>query len=198
MFKKLSLFALLVVGLFTMVACNNQDDVILEDETYDYYITGQFADWGNAFGNEDYKMEPIALNDERVSSIKDELEGAELLYVIEATFPAEDPGWSVTYTIDGTETTVTGNQTVKFARIEMIDGEAIPTWWAPSPESGEIFNLTPDTLFIPNYVDPDGSEFEEGLGSWNDNPIVLEPGTYTMVFAFVDGQRWLGAIPVTE
>ncbi|MDA3932565.1 MAG: hypothetical protein PF513_07495 [Tenericutes bacterium] len=197
MIKKLSLFALLVVGLFTIAACNN-DDVILVDETYDYYITGQFADWGNAFANEDYKMEAIALNDERISSIKDDLDGAELLYVIEATFSAEDAGWTVSYTIDGVEIEVTGNQTVKFARIEMIDGEAIPTWWAPSPESGEINNLTPDTLYIPNYVDPDGDDFVDGLGSWNDNPIMLDAGTYTMVFAYIDGVRWLGAIEVTE
>ncbi|MFP4478320.1 MAG: hypothetical protein ACLFPM_02660 [Candidatus Izemoplasmatales bacterium] len=198
MFKKLSLFALLVVGLFTMVACNNQDDVILEDETYDYYITGQFADWGNAFGNEDYKMEPIALNDERVASIKGDLEGAELLYVIEVTFPDEDAGWTQAYTIDDEEIEVNGNQTVKFARTEIIDEEVIPTWWAPSPESGEIHNLTEDTLYIPNYVDPDGDDFVDGLGSWNDNPIVFEPGTYTMVFAYMDGQRWFGALEVTE
>jgi ABC-type oligopeptide transport system substrate-binding subunit len=202
------LAAFLFVGI---AACDGTEEEttlppILEDTEHDYYVTGNFAGWAEAFGDEEYEFEATRITDPALTDLYDDIEEATLLYTIDVTFPAEAAGWDVTYTIDGTEEVFDGNQTVKMARTTMTDGEAIPDFWMPSPESGEVFNLTPDTLFIPEYVDPSSSEFDPdaGTGDWNGNPVVMVPGEYTIVFAEVDGQRWMGAIlneeytPVTD
>ncbi|QLY39940.1 hypothetical protein HF295_03335 [Hujiaoplasma nucleasis] len=178
----------------------DETDPILEDPTYDYYVTGNFAGWADAFGVAQYKFEATRVSDPELAEVSSQIQDATLLYSIDVILPAEGAGWDVTYTIDGTETTFDGNLTLKFARIQMMDGEAIPTWWAPSPESGQVYNLTPETLFIPNYIDPASSSYdpELGTGNWNDNPVVFVPGEYRVVFALVNGQRWLGAILLEE
>lgn len=201
--KKFSLLAVLFLAVFALAACGGEDEddiddtIILEDTEHNYYVTGNFAGWGDAFGVEDYEMEAIALGDQRIADLRDDLVEAEYIYIIEATFPDEDPEWGGSYTIDGTVTEFHGNQTVKFGKTTTADPD-IPLFWFPSPESGEVFNLTPDTLFIPNYIDENSEDYDPDLGTghWNDNPIVLETGTYHIVYAYVDGQHWVGAIPV--
>ncbi len=137
-------------------------------------------------------MVAIAKNDERVASLKDELKDVEFLYLLEATLPADDAGWAVTYKIDGTVTELNGNLTVKVIRTTVDDSDA-RDWWAQSPESGEINNLTPDTLYIPPFVE----ENVDQAGGWNDNPAALAAGTYYIVFAeFEDGSRALGLVEV--
>ena len=43
----------------------------------------------------------------------------------------------------------------------------------------KIDNLTPETAFVPNFTE---EEAFEGSGKWNDNPVVLEAGTYYVVY----------------
>ena len=184
--KKLLVLLLALVFSFGLVACSNEP---LANADKDYYATGQFNGWDTV---ETGKMVAIAKNDERVSSIKGELKDVEFLYLLEATLPDGDAGWTVTYTIEGTETTVNGNLTVKIIRTTAGDPDA-RDWWAQSPESGEITNLTPDTLYIPPFVE----ENVGGAGGWNDNPIAFEAGDYYIVFAeFEGGARGLALIPV--
>ncbi|MDT8336211.1 MAG: hypothetical protein RQ856_00130 [Candidatus Izemoplasmatales bacterium] len=184
--KKLLVLLLALVFSFGLVACSSEP---LANAEKDYYATGNFNGWDTV---EAGKMVAIAKNDDRVASIKGELSGVEFLYLLEATLPATEAGWTATYTIDGTETTVDGNLTVKVIRTTAGDPDA-RDWWAQSPESGEIVNLTPETLYIPPFVE----ENVDGAGGWNDNPIAFEAGTYYIVFAeFEDGVRALALIPV--
>ncbi|HCZ24538.1 MAG TPA: hypothetical protein DHV05_06805 [Acholeplasmataceae bacterium] len=57
-------------------------------------------------------------------------------------------------------------------------GDEVPNWWGQSPESGEIENLTPETLYVPPFVE----ENVDMAGGWNDNPAALAAGTYYFVY----------------
>ncbi len=172
--KKKLLF--LFVALFAVLFLVGCEDTIAVDESHDYYVTGQFAGWGDAAGVEEFKMEAIGAKDSRVASIKDDLKDAKYIYIIEATLPAEEAGWDVTYKIDGEMVTVDGNLTVKILQINA--GEEAPNWWGQNPESGEFRSLTPDTLYMPPYVE----ENVDDAGDWNANPVALEAGTYYVVY----------------
>lgn len=186
--KKLFVLLLGLVLALGLTGCNNDP---LVDEDNNYWATGQFAGWGDAAGNTDYQMEAIAKNDDRVDGL--ELDDVMYLYLLEVTLPDGEAGWTVTYTIDGTETTVDGNLTVKIIKTDATDADNIPVWWAQSPESGELTNLTEETLYVPPFVE----ENVDGAGTWNDNPIAFEAGTYYLVFAqYEDGSRAIGLVEV--
>ena len=191
--KKITVLFFSLFAVLLLAACGG--GTILEDEGHAYFVTGNFAGWGDAIGLEDFRMEAIALNDDRVSSIRSDLRGATALYIFEATFPTTEAGWGPTYTVNGVSTFFDGNLTVKVVRTSAADTD-IPLWWGPSPESGEIRNLTTDTLFMPKFIDDGSPDFdpEAGTGHWNDNPVVLEAGTYHIIFAVINGQRYMGAI----
>lgn len=190
----------LVLGLvlsIALVGCGP-----LENAEKDYYVTGNFNGWDTVA---DGQMEAIAKNDERVASIKDELDGVEFLYIKEIVLPTDEAGWGVNYIIDDVNTSLDGNLTVKVIRTATGDPDT-RDWWAQSPESGEIMNLTPDTLFVPEFVENATTSVVVGegdaavtftSGAWNDNPVALAAGTYYAVFAeFSDGTRGLGLIVV--
>lgn len=191
--KKFLLFVFALLTVFTLSACGGSR--ILEDEGYAYFTTGNFAGWGDAIGRESNLMEAVALNDERIASIRSDLSGATAVYVFEANFPTDAAGWGPEYNVNGTVQTFDGNLTVKVVRTT-ADDQDIPLWWGPSPESGEINNLTPDTLFMPRYIDDNSTDYDADAktGNWNDNPVVLEAGSYLIVFAVINGQRYMGAI----
>lgn len=189
--KVLAIILGLVLSL-TMIGCG-----VLENEAKDYYVTGQFNGWDTV---ETGMMTAIAKNDDRVASIKDELSGVEFLYIAEITLSADDAGWGVKYIVDGVNTTLNGNLTVKIIRTTAGDSDA-RDWWAQSPESGEIVNLTPSTLFMPEFLETATTSVTDGddtftSGAWNDNPAALAAGTYYAVFAEFEGSRGLGLIEV--
>lgn len=184
--KKLVLLLVVLFGAFALVGCVSGE--ILADEAHDYYATGQFAGWGEAVGNEDYKMVAIARNDERIKSIVDDTKGAVYLYLLEITLPEGEAGWTVTYKIDGVEKVLDGNLTVKMIRTDA--GDEIPNWWGQSPESGKIDNLTPETLYIPPFVE----ENVDQAGGWNDNPVAMEAGTYYLVYVKYEDSQALALI----
>ena len=185
--KKLFLMLVALLFSFGLVACSSEP---LANAEKNYYVVGNFNGWGEGIGD-DSKMEAIAKNDDRVASIKGELSGVEYLYLLEITLPTDAAGWDVTYTIDGTETTYDGNLTIKVVRTAIDDPDSID-FWAQNKESGEIDNLTPDTLYLPTYAET----VDDGSGTWADNPIALEAGTYYLVFAEFDGSRAMGLIEV--
>jgi hypothetical protein len=181
------LFTLFVV-LFIAVALFACSDKVLVDEAHDYYVTGNFAGWGGAAGNPDYKMEAIGINDARVASIKGQLKGATGLYIIEIVLPSTDAGWGPEYKVNGVLTTFNGNLTVKVIQTEA--GDDIPNFWAQNPESGAITNLTPATLYIPPFVE----ENVDQAGTWNDNPVAKTAGTYYLVFVIFQGSKAMALI----
>ena len=189
--KVLAIILALVLSL-TLIGCG-----VLENEEKDYYVTGNFNGWDTV---DTGMMTAIAKNDDRVASIKDELDGVEYLYIVEITLPAEEADWGVNYIIDGVNTALNGNLTVKVIRTTVDDSDA-RDWWAQNPESGEITNLTPATLFMPEFLETATTsetvdEVTFTSGSWNDNPAALAAGTYYAVFAEFDGSRHLGLIEV--
>jgi hypothetical protein len=184
--KKLGLVICMVVLATVFAGCSS--GTILTDAAHDYYATGQFANWGDAAGNADFKMDAIALNDKRVSSIKKQLKGATGLYVKEIELPAAAAGWDVTYKINGTETKLDGNLTVKV--IQTATGDNVPSFWAQSPESGEIKNLTADTIYVPPFVEANVDQ----AGTWNDNPAALKAGKYDLVFVTFEGSKAMALI----
>lgn len=183
--KKLLVAVLTLVLSLGLVGCNTK---ILENMEKDYYATGNFNGWDT---KAEGKMEAISISDERVSSIKADLKGAESLYLLEIVLPADDAGWTVEYKIDGTVTTLNGNLTVKVIRTPKDDPDT-RDFWAQNPESGKIDNLTPATLYIPPYVE----ENVDQAGTWNDNPVAKAAGTYYIVFAEFDGSKAMALIEV--
>lgn len=178
--KKLVLLLVALFGAFALVGCVSGE--VLVDDAHDYYVTGPFAGWGEAVGNEDFLMEAIARNDERIKSIVKETKGAMYIYIAGVTLTNTET-WTKTYKVDGVVTEFNGGQSIKFIRTDA--GAEVPNWWGPSKESGKVDNLTPDTL----YVQPYQEENVDQAGAWNDDPIAFEAGTYYFVYIkFEDSQ----------
>ncbi|MDD5292747.1 MAG: hypothetical protein PHW40_00370 [Candidatus Izemoplasmatales bacterium] len=183
--KKLLLLVVGLLATFTLLGCVS--DEVLASATKDYYVAGQAVAWDTVPAG---KMTAIARSDERIKSIVSKTRGATALYLLEVTFPATEAGWTITYKINGTVTTFDGNLSVKIIR-NAKDDTLSRDWWAQSPESGLIKNLSPKTLYIPPFVEDNVDQ----AGTWNDNPVVLEPGTYYIVFAEFEGSKGLAAVP---
>jgi len=168
------------------------DDVkqydILENLNKDYYATGNFNGWDTLITGQ---MDSISRYDQRVNSIIDELEGVKYLYILEITLSAMSSGWDVTYKIDGIVQTFDGNLTVKVIRTTAEDPDS-RDFWAQSPESGAIINLTPGTLYIPTYMEDNIDQ----AGGWNDMPVAFEAGTYYIIFAEFEDSKAMGLIKV--
>ncbi|VEU82351.1 hypothetical protein [Acholeplasma hippikon] len=189
--KKFLTLAVAIVATIVLVACGPKVDMDtkLEDAEHNYFVTGQLAGWGDAVGKAEFTMAATNRGDSRISSIVDDLKDAKFVYVIEATFSAEAAGWDVKYTIDGTEKTFDGNLTVKILQVNK-DAEA-PNWWGQNPESGKFDNLTPATLYLPPFQEAN----ENGAGDWNGNPVVMEAGTYYIVYVqYANNHHGLAAI----
>ena len=183
--KKVLMFAMTLALLLGLSGC------ALASKTKDYYVTGNFNGWDTV---ESGKMTAISKNDKRVASIADQLDEAEVLYIAEITLPSTSANWDTnpTYKIDGVVTEFDGNLTVKIIRTAKDDPDT-RDFWAQSPESGAITNLTPTTLYIPPFVE----ENVDQAGAWNDNPVAFLAGTYYAVFAeFADTTKGLGLIAV--
>lgn len=173
--KKVLGLVVVMFAAFLLVACTDTKTVLVDD-AHTYYATGQFASWGDAVGNTSYQMIATNRGDARLKSISSDLKDAKFIYVLEVVLPSEDAGWNVTYKIDGEVKELNGNLTVKVIQTNV--GAEAPNWWGQSPESGEIKSLTPDTLYLPPFVEENVDE----AGGWNDNPVALEAGTYYMVY----------------
>jgi hypothetical protein len=187
--KEMKKIVFLFVLLFSAAALAGCASNPLENTEKAYYATGQWGGWGEGIGQEANKMTPIALNDARVASVKDQLKGATALYIFEWVIPTTEAGWTVTYKINGVDKTVDGNFALKVVRTAVDDADLID-WWGQSPESGKLNNLTPSTLYVPPFVE----ENVDQAGGWNDNPIALTAGTYYIVYAEVGTVKYLGLI----
>lgn len=186
--------------VFALAACAKP----LEDPEYAYTITGNFNGWKvNTDANDEtkldakYQMEAISVNDERVASIKGQLKDAQYLYVVEHTCVNEGAGWTIKYTLSegGREVEVDGNMAIKVLKTKFTVVGEVSSWeanWLPDAGNTNVRSLTPDTLYCPPHSE---AETYPGSGSWNMNPIILEAGTYYVVFAtFADGTYGIGAI----
>jgi hypothetical protein len=204
--KKFIPLVLLVSG--ALASCG--PGPILADEDHLYFAVGNFNGWGGALEvldeeeNFTYEMEAISVSDSRVSSIKSKFNNPEFLYVLRIVLPSTVADWSATYTRTngGTAQVFNGNLTLKIIQADVVDvgEEAIPNWYAQGPESGVVNNITPETLYIPPFLE---EAPWTGSGAWNDNPVALTAGTYTAVFGsqIFEGdtlpELFLGLVSVT-
>ena len=195
------LVAMLAVScVCALAACSKP----LANPDFEYVITGQFNGWKvNTDENDEtkldaqYQMEAIAASDKRVKSIKDQLKDAKYLYIAEHEFVNEGAGWTIEYALsEGADLTVLdGNMAIKVIKTKYDTLGETASWsaaWLPDAGGTTFKSLTPTTLYMPPHSE---APTYPNSGAWNDNPVVLEAGTYYIVFAeFTDGTFGLGAI----
>jgi len=188
----LAVIAIIALGL---AAC---DSKAVPDPDHNYRVTGHFADWGSNFASE-FMMTNVSKSDARIKAIKGELKDALYVYLYEYTpNMSKAAGWNVEYS--GANIKLDGVFAVKFIRLNKDSLEPsgwIYDMWIPSTEAGGVKNLSPDTLFVPkDRSDEERDAAGDGLGSCNDNPVLLKGAVpYYIVFAvFKDKSRGVGAV----
>jgi hypothetical protein len=188
----ITLIAVIALGL---AACGGK---AVEDPAHKYRVTGHFASWGSNYADE-FMMTSVSSSDARVKAVKDALKDAQYVYVYEYTPDmSKTAGWNVEYS--GANIKLDGVFAVKFIRLNPDKSES-SGWafdmWIPSTEGGGIKNLSPDTLFVPkDRSNEERDAAGDGLGSYNDNPVLLKGAVpYYIVFAvFKDKSRGMGAV----
>ena len=168
------------------------DDLqVLENSQKNYYVAGNFNGWDTVKSG---RMEATYRHDERIRTLYEDLYDAKYLYILEITLPDDDAEWTVTYKIDGTIYTLDGYMCFKVVRTEKYDSDA-RDWWAQSPDSGEINNLTRETLFILPLLE----ENVDQAGTWGDNTVAYTPGNYYVVFVeYKDGSQAMGLVEIDD
>jgi hypothetical protein len=194
--KKSGISVLLVLVLLAAAAAFTACEKATPDPNYSYRVTVNFAGWGNEF-EQRFMMENVAKSDARIKSISSALKDAQYVYLYEYT-PSEAAGWTVDYS--GANISVDGRYAVKLIRLSKDSSEP-SGWtfdmWMPSTESGGLKSLSPDIMFVPmDRSDEQRDAARDGLGSNNDNPVLLKgDATYYIVFAvFKDRSRGIGAV----
>ena len=163
-----------------------------KDKLHDYYVTGEFGAWGDAAGQDAYRMEPTTRGDRRIRGLRRQLRKAQYNYVTEhITISDTGADWLVDYVgaVDDEPTLLQadGNQSLRWFRV--LREETDPELWLQSPASGPVKNLSPALLYIPEYAE------STALGTdWNDMCVVLKPGCYTVVLALMKDHTWAGGL----
>jgi len=190
-----AVFAVIAIIVLGLAACDSKP---VPDPDHNYRVTGHFADWGSNFASE-FMMTSVSKSDARLKAIKGELKDALYVYLYEYTpNMSKAAGWNVEYS--GANIKLDGVFAVKFIRLNPDSLEPsgwIYDMWIPSTEAGGVKNLSPDTLFVPkDRSDEERDAAGDGLGSCNDNPVLLKGAVpYYIVFAvFKDKSRGVGAV----
>jgi len=190
----IALVAVIALGL---AACGGK---AVEDPDHRYRVTGHFADWTSNYASE-FMMTSVSKSDARIKDIKGALKNAQYIYLYEYTpNMSKAAGWTVEY--PGANVKVDGVFAVKFIRFNPDPSES-SGWaydmWIPSKESSGVAfnNLSPDTLFVPKTrSDEERDAAGDGLGSSNDNPVLLKGAVsyYVVLAVFKDKTRGMGAV----
>ncbi len=121
----------------------------------------------------------VSLYDEELADkLQANLSNIEYIYVGRIKMGTEDAGWISQIVRDGEVETIDGSLTIKghIAEIDSL-GSVIDDEWIPDQSSKHAENLTPETLFMPNWsYNPD----EYGI-TWDTNPAAYERGEYMFV-----------------
>jgi len=192
---KSSALALIIISALGLTACGGK---AVEDPEHKYRVTGHFADWASNYAGE-FMMTSVSKSDARLKAVKGALKDAQYVYVYEYTPNMSNAaGWDVEY--PGANIKINGVFAVKIIRLNPDSSES-SGWafdiWIPSTEAGGVRNLSPDTLFVPkDRSNEERDAAGDGLGSYNDNPVLLKgPVSYYIVFAvFKDKSRGIGAV----
>lgn len=195
-----TLFSLLVVlGLVSVaVACDEPTQEPTEEvtptptptptpqePTKTYHVVGGYLDDWNTYSDAN-KMTEITV-DALPADIKSQVDTTReitALMKLEGRVFNVGPSWTANANIDGEVVVLNGGYTVKVVRAgyDAEDDNYFADQWNPDPKTSCVANLTPDTLYMPKWVETP-AEGEEGLGTWADNPVVIGgAGEYTVYF----------------
>ena len=155
------------------------------EPTYSYHVVGgHFDDWNNYTA--DNLMTKISV-DELSDSLKAQLADKEIsgVYLLEGREYAADGAWTTPAYVGGDAATdFDGGFTVKvvYACYDPVDAVSFAQQWNPDPKTSAVQNLTPETLFIPKWVETPAAG-EEHLGKWDQNPVITAgAGLYDIYF----------------
>lgn len=183
-----TLFSLLVVlGLVSVaVACNKTEEKTeapaKEKNTY-HVVGGHFNDWNDY--TDANKMTKISV-DELDASLKAKLLNKDVTAVLKLEgreFNA-DYAWTTPAYVNEKAVDLDGGYTIKvvYAEYDEADDTTFAKQWCPDPKTAAVQNLTPETLFVPKWVETPAAG-EEHLGKWDQNPVVTAgAGKYTVYF----------------
>ena len=182
-----TLFSLLVVlGLVSVaIACDKTQEQSAEpadDNTSYHVVGGHLNDWSNY--TDANKMTKISAED--LGALKSKLLDKEITAVLKLEgreFNA-DFAWTTPAYVNEKSVSLDGGYTVKvvYAEYDAADDTTFAKQWCPDPKTACVQNLTPESLFIPKWVETP-AEGEEHLGKWDQNPVITSgAGEYTIYF----------------
>lgn len=207
--KKLSIFLLALVGVLALASCdnNNNEKTPTPDETptvtptpsvdrdaklanpdssIGYFAVGGHADdWAITETN---GMTAVSLNElEAISpalATKAEEKNA-YVYVMKDYLLTNDGAWTTPAGADaeGNAILADGGMTIKVIRgkFDAEDDVWSNDQWISDPKTAHAESLTPETLFLPNWVE-EAEAGKEAYGTWSNNPVCIGvTGKYTVV-----------------
>ena len=153
-----------------------------------HVVGGYYGDWSDY--TNDNMMTEISIYDlpleVREALLNKEVSG---VYKLEYRFFGERNEWTSTAYINGEVVYVDGGYTLKIvkARYDSLDDVTYALQWNPDPKTSHVQNLTPNSLFIPKWVETPAYG-EEHLGNWSENPVVISgEGEYIIYFVEYKG-----------
>ena len=157
------------------------------DETISYHVVGGYHnDWSDY--TDDNQMYEISLDDLKYDypELYANLETYDIksIYVYENREFNYANQWESQVYVNGYLTYYDGGFTVKVVKAlyDVYDEVTFVDRWNPDPKTSHVGNLTPDMLYMPEWV-----EENNGNGCWTDNPVVTAgAGLYTVVFVEYD------------
>lgn len=186
--KKISIFLLTLLSVLCLVACGEPtpEPAPAPEKDYTYHVVGgYYDDWNNY--TEENKMTEITreelatLNADMASKLGNREVSAIMKF--EGRVFNVGPAWTANANVDGEVVVLNGGYTIKVVRAlyDAEDDVTAAETWIPDPHKAAVTNLTPDTLYMPKWVETP-AEGEEGLGTWADNPVVIGgAGEYTVI-----------------
>ena len=158
----------------------------LEEEHTYHVVGGYHNDWNDyTYDNQMYEisLEELKYN---YSEIYSNLETYDIksIHVYENREFNYANQWEASVYVNGYETYYDGGFTVKVVKAfyDEFDGVRLAEKWNPDPNTSHVGNLTPDMLYMPEWV-----EVNNGNGCWSDNPVVTAgAGLYNVVFVEYD------------
>ena len=153
-----------------------------------HVVGGYFDDWNN-YTDENIMKRISALDlpaEMQKQLLEKEIVG---VYQFDGRTFNVGPNWTANANVDGEVLTLNGGYTIKVvkAAYDEEDKVSFAQQWNPDPKTSAVQNLTPDTLYMPKWIETP-VEGEEGLGTWADNPVVIGgAGEYTVYFVEYKG-----------
>lgn len=153
------------------------------NDEYTYYAVGGFYDnWADY--TDSNRMSQISLfelkNDYPEVYQNLEIFDVKSIYIINDREFKNINSWTSPLYQDGNRFDYDAGYTLKVveAYYDSIDKTYFPNRWICDPITVHTGNLTPNSLYIPEWV-----EFNQGFGTWNENPIVTAgDGLYSVIF----------------